>query len=161
MVKVGLFTMLTFLAALLVFRQPQYFSWSALLRGLKPQLPGAGLTTAVAVFGITGIGATEFFMYPYWCVEKGYARFTGTVDGTPAWRTRALGWVRVMQVDAICSMVIYTIATLAFYLLGAGILNGMGLAPVGNEMIKVLSKMYTQTLGPGAVWLFYLGAVAT
>ena len=45
--------------------------------GLQLRLPAEGLVTAVAVFGITGVGATELFMYPYWCVEKGYARFTG------------------------------------------------------------------------------------
>jgi hypothetical protein len=28
-------------------------------------------------------------------------------------------------------------------------------------MIPVLSNMYTQTLGPWALWLFYVGAVAT
>src|SRR5213592_623587 len=137
MVKVGLFTMLTFLAALLVFRQPQYFSWSALLRGLKPQLPGAGLTTAVAVFGITGVGASELFMYPYWCVEKGYARFTGPREDTPAWRVRAAGWIRVMHVDIACSLVVYTLATVAFYLLGAGVLHGMGVVPSARDMIPV------------------------
>src|SRR6058998_3533014 len=62
MVKVGLFTTLTFLAALLVLRQPQYFSWQGMFAGLRPRLPGSGLTTAVAVFGITGVGATELFM---------------------------------------------------------------------------------------------------
>jgi hypothetical protein len=28
-------------------------------------------------------------------------------------------------------------------------------------MITVLSKMYTETLGPAALWLFYVGAIAT
>src|ERR1044071_7772951 len=106
-------------------------------------MPPGGLTKAAAVFGITGIGASEFFMYPYWCVEKGYARFTGRADGTAAWKSRAEGWVRVMEMDAAPSIVIYTIATLAFYLLGAGVLHGMGVMPASGEMIKVLSNMYT------------------
>ncbi len=160
-VKVALFTMLTFLCALLLLRMPQYFSWSRLAAGLKPHLPGEGLATAVAVFGITGVGATEFFMYPYWCVEKGYARFAGRHDGSSAWQARAQGWIRVMHVDIIASMLIYTVATVAFYVLGAGILNGMGLVPAAKDMIPVLSNIYTQTLGPWAVWLFYAGAVAT
>ena len=58
-------------------------------------------------------------------------------------------------------MVIYTIATIAFYLLGAGILHGMGLVPAARDMIPVLSNIYTQTLGPWALWLFYAGAIAT
>ena len=46
-------------------------------RASASDLPPAGLVTAIAVFGITGVGATELVMYPYWCVEKGYARFVG------------------------------------------------------------------------------------
>ena len=160
-VKVGLFTMLTVLCAILLTRMPQYFSWRQVLEGLKLRLPPGGLTRAVGVFGITGVGATEFFMYPYWCVEKGYARFTGQRDSTPSWRDRALGWIRVMQVDIFASMLIYTLATVAFYLLGAGILHGMGLQPAADAMISVLSNMYTQTLGGWALWVFYVGAIAT
>ena len=77
LVKVGFFTLLTVLAAVVLTRMPEVFSWERALSGLRPQLPGSGLVTAVAVFGITGVGGTELFMYPYWCVEKGYARFVG------------------------------------------------------------------------------------
>ena len=70
MLKVGLFTMLTFLCALILMRMPNYFSWQHLWGGLEFRLPGNGLATAVAVFGITGVGATELFMYPYWCVGR-------------------------------------------------------------------------------------------
>lgn len=161
MVKVGLFTMLTVLAAVLMMRMPQYFSWRQVLQGLKLRLPPGGLTRAVGVFGMTGVGATEFFMYPYWCVEKGYARFTGRRDGTQSWRNRARGWIRVMQVDIFASMLVYTVATLAFYLLGAGILHGMGLRPAAEAMIAVLSNMYTETLGGWALWVFYAGAIVT
>ncbi|MBI4910684.1 MAG: Nramp family divalent metal transporter [Acidobacteria bacterium] len=159
-IKVGLFTMLTFLCALMLVGRPEFFSWTQLSKGLTFDLPPQGLASAVAVFGITGVGAAELFMYPYWCVEKGYARYTGPkeVDG---WRDRALGWVNVMNLDILASMVVYTVATVAFYLLGAGILHSQGLVPAAKDMIPVLSKMYTQTLGGWSVWLFYLGAIAT
>jgi manganese transport protein len=161
MVKVGLFTMLTFLAALLLVRMPQYFSWDAFWDGFKFKLPGAGFADAVAVFGITGVGASELFMYPYWCVEKGYARFVGRREASAEWRHRARGWVRVMHTDIVASMIIYTVATVAFYLLGAGVLNGMKLVPKEGEMISTLSNIYTQTLGPWSRWLFYAGAIVT
>jgi manganese transport protein len=161
MVKVGLFTMLTFLAALLLIRMPQYFSWEAFWDGFKFKLPGAGFADAVAVFGITGVGASELFMYPYWCVEKGYARFAGRRDGSAEWSHRARGWVRVMHTDIVATMIIYTVATVAFYLLGAGVLNGMKLVPKEGEMISTLSNIYTQTLGPWSRWLFYAGAIVT
>ncbi|MBI1760488.1 MAG: Nramp family divalent metal transporter [Acidobacteria bacterium] len=161
MLKVGLFTMLTLMSAVLLMRMPQYFSWAACVQGLRPSMPRGGFSTAVAVFGITGVGASELFMYPYWCVEKGYARFTGVRDDSAGWVGRARGWIRVMHLDIMSSMVIYTVATLAFYLLGAGVLHGMGLVPSSNDMIPVLSNIYTQTLGGWALWLFYLGAVVT
>jgi manganese transport protein len=154
MVKVGLFTILTFTAALLLIRQPQYFSWTQLSEGLKFNLPANGLQTAVAVFGIVGVGAAELFMYPYWCLEKGYAKFANE-------NGEAKAWIRVMNLDILASMMIYTIATVAFYLLGAGILNGMGLIPSAKDMIAVLSNIYTKTLGEWSLWIFYVGAIFT
>jgi len=162
-IKVALFTLLTLLSALLLTQMPQYFSWSAAAEGLKFKMPEEGLSQAVAVFGIVGVGASELLMYPYWCVEKGYARFAGRYDGSYDWVARARGWVKVMHVDILASMLIYTVATIAFFLLGAGVLHGMGLVP-GNketEMISVLSNIYTQTFGGWAKWLFYAGAIIT
>jgi hypothetical protein len=158
MVKVGLFTLLTVLAAVALVRMDT-FSWSEAAGGLAFELPRQGIATAVAVFGITGVGATELFMYPYWCVEKGYARFVGRYSETPAWRARARGWVRVMHLDILASMAVYTVATVAFYLLGAGILHARGTVPASSDMIPVLSTIYTGTLGPWVLPLFYAGAV--
>ncbi|MDX2152383.1 MAG: Nramp family divalent metal transporter [Bryobacteraceae bacterium] len=159
--KVCLFTILTFLAALLLTRMPQFFTWTEIREGFTFNLPTGGLATAIAVFGITGVGASELFMYPYWCVEKGYARFAGKEEKTSAWTARAKGWIRVMHVDILASMVIYTVATVAFYLLGAGILHPQGLVPAAKDMIPTLSRMYTQTLGPWVLPVFYAGAIAT
>jgi Mn2+/Fe2+ NRAMP family transporter len=158
MVKVGLFTFITLLAALLLMASPN-FSGAQVLEGLSFRVPPEGLGIALAVFGITGVGATELYMYTYWCVEKGYARYTGAHEDNHQWIERARGWVRVMNVDVVFSMIIYTIATIAFYLLGAGILHATGQVPKGPEMIEVLSNIYTQTLGGWAKWVFYLGAV--
>jgi manganese transport protein len=160
-VKVGLFTMLTVCAAAILLRRPGAISAADLASGLDFQMPAAGLATAIAVFGITGVGATELVMYPYWCVEKGYARFVGPREATPEWEARARGWIRVMHLDIFCSFVIYTMATIAFYMLGAGVLNRMGIVPGDRDMIVVLSNIYTQTLGTWALWLFYAGAVVT
>ena len=160
MIKVALFTMITVLSAILLMNMPQYFSWGQLASGLVPSLPSSdGLAVAIAVFGITGVASGELCIYPYWCIEKGYARFTGPREDSDAWRERARGWIRVMHVDVVVSMIVYTFATIAFYLLGAGVLHGMGQVPAGKEMIAALSNIYTQTLGPWSLWLFYLGAV--
>jgi Mn2+/Fe2+ NRAMP family transporter len=162
-IKVGLFTLLTFLCALLLTRRSDLFNTSDVLReGFSLRLPpGEGLLTAIAVFGITGVGASELFMYPYWCVEKGYARFAGRRDGSKEWLQRAHGWIRVMHADIFASMLIYTVATVAFYLLGAGILHPQGLVPSAKDMIAILSRMYTETLGPWSKPVFYAGALVT
>ena len=159
--KVAMFTLLTFMAAVLLTRSPQDFTWTMVLDDFKFKLPEGGLASGVAVFGITGVGASELFMYPYWCVEKGYARFVGPFNTTPAWRSRAFGWIKVMHVDILASMIIYTVATAAFYLLGAGILHSRGLVPNATEMIPRLSNMYTETLGHWSIYLFYPGALIT
>ncbi|HXW06496.1 MAG TPA: Nramp family divalent metal transporter, partial [Vicinamibacterales bacterium] len=145
-VKVGLFTVLTVCAAVVLLRRPGAASLDALGSGLSFRLPPAGLATAMAVFGITGVGATELVMYPYWCIEKGYARFVGPRDGSAAWLRRARGWIRVMHLDITCSLFIYTMATVAFYLLGAGVLHRMGTVPAARDTVVVLSGIYTQTL---------------
>ena len=160
MAMVGGFTLMTVGAAFVLLDSPQYFSWDAIVEGLSFRMPEDGFLSAVAVMGLTGVGAAELGIYPYWCLEKGYARFTGPRDDTPAWTRRARGWIRVLGFDVVNSMVIYTFATIAFYLLGAGILNGMGIVPRGTEMIETLSNMYTATLGEWSGYVFLIGAVA-
>ena len=39
----------------------------------------------------TGVGGDEIMFYNYWCLEKGYAAFTGPRNGTPEWANRARG----------------------------------------------------------------------
>ena len=159
-VLVVTFTLTTVSAALLMSRTPEYFSWSSVLDGLKFHFPEGSLLTAVAVFGLTGVGSADLIQYPYWCIEKGYARFTGPMDNEAAWLGRARGWTRVMGADVLISMCVYTFATVAFYLLGAGVLHTLGVVPKGTETIKILSNMYTEILGNWSRYFFLAGAVA-
>jgi hypothetical protein len=92
------------------------------------------------MFGITGVGADEITFYTYWCVEKGYAR----------WARRANGWISVMYKDAMLSWFIYTFGTLAFFVMGAAVLQPQGLVPEGDAMITTLSRMYTDAIGEWA-----------
>ncbi len=159
-VMVIAFTVTTASAAVLLLTTPAYFSWSRLLEGLRFHVPEGSLVTAVAVFGITGMGSTDLIQYPYWCIEKGYARFAGSGDSTAAWVSRARGWIRVMGVDVLSAMVIYTFSTVAFYLLGAGVLHALGVVPQGSETISILSSVYTETLGDWSRYVFLVGAIA-
>jgi Mn2+/Fe2+ NRAMP family transporter len=165
-VLVAGFTLVTVINVVLLQLHPVWHMTGAqLLEGLSFQLPhttdGAkAITYALATFGIIGVGTNELLAYPYFCIEKGYARFTGPRDKSSAWAERARGWMRVMRVDAWCSMVVYTFATVAFYILGASILFPLGLDAKGTEMIRTLSVMYEPIFGPYAPALFLVGAFA-
>lgn len=153
-------TLITCVATLALFGTEFSPKIGEILTGLKWTTPPGAFADAFAVFGITGVGATELFYYPYWCLEKGYARFVGANDGSAEWEQRAKGWIRVMHLDAWVSMVVFTISTLAFYFMGAAVLHPQGLVPKGSAMIETLSQMY---IGPYGQWtqrLFLIGAGA-
>lgn len=156
-VMVALFTIANLAAV--GFLQGTEFRMTAgdLGRGLSFHLPDK-IVTAFAVFGITGVGASELIFYPLWCLEKGYARATGPFEETPEWHARARGWLRVMKYDAWLSMAVYTLATLSFYILGAAILHKQGKPVSGADQMQTLSLMYTATLGDAGRWVFAGGA---
>ena len=66
----------------------------------------------------------------------------------------------MLQTDVWVTLGILTCATVPFYVLGAGVLRALDLQPRGLQTIAMLSEMYTRTLGPWAMWLFGIGAVA-
>ncbi len=128
--------------------------------GLTFSLPAAGAALAFSTFGITGVGASELFVYPYWCIEKGYARYAGPRSDDEGWAHRARGWLRVMLLDAWFSMIVFTVATIAFYFLGAAVLKPQGLNPEGKDMLETLSLMYVRPLGSWTRVVFLIGAWA-
>ena len=123
-------------------------------------LSSTAIVAAIATFGITGVGASELFAYPYWCIEKGYARFAGPRLDDAEWSKRARGWIRVMFLDAWVSMLVFTFATVAFYILGATVLHRQGLLPEKSKMIATLSEMYVPAFGEWTKVFFLIGAWA-
>ncbi len=128
-----------------------------LAAGLRFEFPAETLVLALAVYGYTGVNAGEVAAYQYWCVEKGYPNFIGRA-GLPGWEQRARGWIKVLQADVWITLILLTCATLPFYVLGAGVLRALDKRPSGLDTLAMLSEMFTQTLGPWAVWLFGVGA---
>ena len=157
-VLIGLFTIFTFLALYFLKFTDYTLQWSDVLSGLQFQLPTTAVAVAIGAFGITGVGADEILHYNYWCLEKGYAAHTGPAEQSSQWNNRARGWIKVMYLDALLAMVIYTVVTAAFYLLGAAVLHAQDNIPQGYEMIESLSRMYTDSIGPGAKPVFLLGS---
>jgi Mn2+/Fe2+ NRAMP family transporter len=152
------FTVFTLASLIAVNYSPFGFTFSDVLSGLTFTLPSDLIFVAIGAFGITGVASDEIIAYTYWCLEKGYAKFAAENDGSEAWKTRADGWIKIMYLDAIVAMIIYTVVTAAFYLLGASILYGNQDIPSGNQLIETLANIYTQTLGENARLAYITGA---
>jgi Mn2+/Fe2+ NRAMP family transporter len=164
---VACFTGITIVNLVLLNQNPSWaVSFQDIVDGMRFRLPpgdadgGSALSTALKTFGIIGVGASELVAYPYWCLEKGYARFTGPREDSESWLQRAQGWMRVMRVDAWGSMVIYTFATMAFYLLGASVLGRTGLSPESHNLVRYLAVMYEPVFGKTTEVLFLFGCFA-
>ena len=154
----GLFTLFTVLCVVALQFTPYSVSWPEVLSGLQFELPRASVGFAIAAFGITGVGGEEIIYYNYWCLEKGYAAYSGAPDNSEDWKRRSRGWIRVMYLDALVAMLIYTSVTAAFYLLGSAVLFARGEIPEGYATVEILSSMYTETLGGWARPAFLVGA---
>ncbi len=128
------------------------------LRGLEFRLP-EDFSAAFVAFGIIGVGAAELIYYPYWCLEKGYAARVGSHDA--GWLDRARGWMKVMKVDAFASLVLYTTATVVFFLLGAAVLHAKDVQLSDDGLVGSLAHMYLESFGPLGFWIFVVGAFAT
>ena len=160
-VMIGLFTIFTLVSLVALQLGPEAVKLSEVFSGLTFSLPSdnAMLLLVIGAFGITGVGGDEIMAYNYWLIEKGYAAKSGECDGSDEWAHRAKGWTRVMMIDAVAAMLVYTIVTAAFYVLGAGLLHGRGDVPSGGgDFLEYLASMYTSTLGGWAEPLFYCGA---
>lgn len=136
------------------------FAWgvSDLAEGMRFQIAAGSFGVALAMFGMTGVGAGETTAYTYWVVEKGYAAWTGPNDGSESWISRARGWISVMKVDAWVSWLIYTVSTAAFYMLGAAVLHPQNIVPEGNEVMTTIASIFDSAVGTWGGVLFLVGA---
>jgi manganese transport protein len=165
-VMVAIFTLAT-VVAVGALHWTEYTVTAAQWReGLWPTYT-TGFTVAFAAFGVTGVGASELIYYPYWCLEKGYGRNVGPPpqggarsEQRAGWVARAKGWLGVMRLDAFVSMAIYTLATIAFYVLGAAVLHKTARNVTDDQLLYRLADMYRQTLGEWSHTLFLIGALA-
>jgi hypothetical protein len=154
LVLVACFTLATLASLAAMQFTPYRLTSGDLLHGLEFRFPGEYLVLALAVYGATGVNSAEISTYSYWCIEKGYAGYIGGNGAAAVSDARARGWLRVLQLDVWTTLLILTCATLPFYLLGAGVLHASGQSPQGLDLIRVLSGMFTQTLGAWSLWLF-------
>ena len=160
-VLVALFSLVV-IGSLLFLQGTTYaFSSSDLAAGFTFHMPPQGAFVAMALMGSVGATAVELFMYPYWVREKGYPRFIGPDDGSPEWKERYRGWMRVLAMDAGVCTAIALVITCAYYLLGASVLSTLQVVPKGIDVVDQVSLIFTETLGPTAKSIFMVGAFCT
>lgn len=152
------FTIITMVCAILMQDTEYATRASQIAEGFTFDFSLEFATLALAAYGYTGVNSGEISAYSYWCVEKGYPARIGRFEDSPEWFARAQGWLKVLRTDVFITLTLLTMATIPFYLLGAGVLHAEGQRPSGNETIVALSNMFTQTLGEWSFWVFAIGA---
>jgi manganese transport protein len=158
LVMIVMFTLMTLTSVFALNSTAYSISWQELSSGLRFAMPAGIIPVAIGAFGITGVASDEIIAYNYWCQEKGYGAYTGHGKKDEAWARRARGWIKVMYLDAIVAMAIYTTVTAAFYLLGAAVLHDRGVIPEGNQLIETVALIYTESLGEWVRMAYLIGA---
>jgi Mn2+/Fe2+ NRAMP family transporter len=163
-VLVGVFSLSVVVGLVLIQGTEYRISGSQIMAGMTFSFGERDVAlAAVAVVSLMGaLGATgnELFMYPYWILEKGYARHVGT-DDDDGWLDRARGWIRVLQLDVFVCTALATLTTLGYFLIGGAVFYGGGDQLAGDDIIERLSAMYTNTYGAWSKSAFLLGAFCT
>lgn len=139
-------------------------SGSEVLSGLTFSL-GTGNQKAAAfavisLLGALGTTANELFMYPYWILEKGYARHVGPCEST-GWVERARGWVRVLRLDTASATILATVITAAYFLVGCAVLHQQTEVPTGMSVVEQISVIFTKTYGSWSFGVFMFGGFCT
>ncbi len=158
-VMVIAFTIFTVGCAVLLQGMPEWSITTAdigngLKFGLPPENTKVAVATALAVFGMTGMAATDVISYPYWIKAAGWSDAVGRPQQAGQ-HDRMRSWLRLLKLNVLSGCVIYTVPTVALYLLGATVLYRQHLDPTDSKMIDTLSAMYVPVLGKWT-WLFFL-----
>jgi hypothetical protein len=157
LLMVGSFTVISVYCAVALQFSDAAVSLATILAAQSFDFPIEHLALIIAVFSFTGVNIGESIFYSYFCLDKGYAIHIGETE-TGQGIARAKSWLRVMHTDVWLTLVLLTLVTIPFYILGAGVLHAAGLEPGNNNMIQVISTVYTDVLGPWAENLFLVGA---
>jgi Mn2+/Fe2+ NRAMP family transporter len=157
------FSLSVLICLALVQFTPYHITAAKLASGLTFHIPDHPKATyyIISLMGALGTTANEMFMYPYWILENGYARFVGAKrkGDEESWYRCALGWLHVMKVDAACATTLATVVTLGYYLVAAAVLFGKEVG--GTDVVKDISRMFTDTFGTWSYLIFMFGGFCT
>ncbi len=157
LVMVSIFTAITVYCAIALQLSDAAVPVTQILSAQSFNIPIEHLALIVAVFSFTGVNIGEAVFYSYFCIDKGYADHIGEIE-TDKGKKRARSWLGVMHTDVWITLILLTLVTIPFYVLGASVLHASGMEPDNSNMIEVISRIYTDVLGPWAKDLFLVGA---
>jgi Mn2+/Fe2+ NRAMP family transporter len=163
MILVGGFSISAAVGVFLIQRSQYHISTDDVLSGLTFSLGDNRAESAYAVIslmGALGVAANELLMYPYWILEKGYARELGD-PASEGWTERARRYIRIIWLDAGLSTLLATTVTAAFFLLGAAVLHRQNVVPEGLAVVDQISRVFTESYGQWSKVLFLVGAFCT
>ncbi|RIK73149.1 MAG: hypothetical protein DCC67_18280, partial [Planctomycetota bacterium] len=162
-VLVGGFCISVVVALALIQTTPFRIGADDVLSGLTFSLgdrPRLAAYAVVSLLGALGTTANELFMYPYWIREKGYGRDLLDARGE-VWTSRAQRWIRGLRIDVGLATFVATVATVAFYLLGAAVLHRQAVKPAGLGVVEQISQVFTKSQGAWSYAVFMAGAFCT
>jgi len=157
------FSISVVIGVFLIQRTEYRITSEQLLSGLRFSLgdqPKLAAYAVISLLGALGTTANELFMYPYWILEKGYAKHVGPQQ-SEGWTDRARGWIRVLKADALICTILATVITAAYFLMGAAVFYGRSDLPGGDQILPRMSAMFTETYGRWGLWLYSIGAICT
>jgi manganese transport protein len=163
MVMVGVFSIAVAVGVLLIQGTSFAMTWSEVTSGLTfsigPNREAAAFAV-ISLMGALGVAANELFMYPYWILEKGYAKELGE-PASAGWVERTKRAIRWIWLDAGFSTTLATLVTAAFFLLGAAVLHRQQIMPNGVKVVDQISAVFTESYGEWSKAIFYAGAFCT
>ena len=155
-IVVSFLTIVTVVAAILTFGTQYGLSTDEVVYGLSFNLPSEGILPLLGAVGITGIAANELIGYAMYVQETGYGKYAGPRD-SEEWTDRIQGWIGVMKADVLLSLFVIVIVTVAFLIVGATLVAGLGNYPDGPELAVFLANAYGNLFGPIGYWLLLIG----
>lgn len=155
-VVVSLLTIITVVAAGLSFFTPYALPAEEIAYGFSFNLPQGGIAALFGAVGITGIAANELVGYAAYVRETGYGKYAGPRD-SDGWTERMSGWLDVMKVDVLVSLLLVLVITVAFFTIGASVVAGIGEYPSGPELAVFLAEAYRSLFGAVGYWILLIG----
>ena len=155
-VIVSLLTIITVIAAGLSFATPYGLSAGEFAYGLSGNFPSGGIGALFGAVGITGIATNELVAYAAYVQETGYGSHAGPRD-SEGWQARMKGWINIMKIDVLVSLLLMVIITLSFFIIGATVVAGQGDYPSGAELAVFLAESYRSLFGAVGYWTLLIG----